>query len=636
MADKMMRMAGRGEDGTAKAIRTDNNGNVNTLIDSKTILNQVVSTHGPLVPANGTWDSAVASSLVFKTLNFTHLHLRASIGTNFKYSVEIIEILRGSNGTAHEGRKMLVLNNSEKTDNTVVKIDYAEFKIKLYNNSSESKNIAIYAYLKNFSEPDLTGKTIYEATNKNEVLLTETLSSHGRSVPANGIWDSAVHSGMTFNVRTYTHLHLRTFLSVNFRYSVEIVEIIRNAAGSSAEGRKLLIMDTVLSNKETLAKVDYAEFKIKVYNHSDTARNVGIYAYLKNVPESDKLVETSTKSPNINNLEVIENNLIPQDFHKGLFYASKYNSNEIYTSSDGREWTLKGTIPNNDAVAKIVISDTGRLVVATTEGNVFVSDESQQFQGTSPVISSGKFDNRFGSSKYLNIILISTYETHGPDYMHEAFLSTDNGETFTKIFDNNTLTSFNVKDDRYHIHSVEYDPYNGNIYVWGGDFDNRAIFLSKDFGKTWSLPITRSLMRNTTQLISTEKGLALGADSERGGVSFIEIDRTVLDQTLEPSKYKENHFLFTTTTDRWIATRPYVNRAKNIYIMGYTAEYSDKSGYVLHSENGYDWKMLYRTNTAGSYYGINTSVFGNGIALFGQRNNQNSTFYQTVVADIEI
>lgn len=630
----MMRVAGRNKSGLAKGLSVEDSGALNTLTENSVILNMTNFTDGVSIQPNAYWDSAVHENKTFNSKNFTHLHVRTFIDGVHNYSVQIFEILRTDSGTAVVGRNTVILDTVNENKSTIFKIDYAEFKIRIYNRSAETKKIGVYAYLKNHLDENLTVGDLEKTANFNEYIYNKPTPLTGLTISANTYWDSAINESKVFNSKNFTHLHIQTFLNSKFKYSVELIEVLKNQSGVGIEGRRTLAIDDAIGNQSIIFKIEYAEFKIRIYNKSEASQKIGLYAYLKDDDSNLSVVNHNQHSSLLKNVRLYKNNMIPHDFYNGEFYAHKHYSNEVHTSEDGVNWTLKATLPTADRITVLIVSDTGRIIAGTVQGNVYVSDENQEFSSSEPVVSSGKFDVRFGATKYQNVILLNNYDLHGPDYEHDVFLSTDNGESFKKIFGNENIASFGTTDDRYHIHASEYDPYNGKIYVWLGDFTNINLFISDDWGKTWTTSMERGLMSNHTQIIAVEKGIVLGADTEQSGISFIELKRESFDEAISEDKYIRNFYKFTDNNERWIATRPFVDRANNVYIMGYTAEYSNRAGYVLYSKDGYNWSMILKTQTAGSYFGIVTSVYGNGKVVLGQRNDDiDGTVYQTIVAD---
>ena len=328
----------------------------------------------------------------------------------------------------------------------------------------------------------------------------------------------------------------------------------------------------------------------------------------------------SEEPPHLKNVKVINDSPVTYVhwFHDGLFYGSY--SRSIYTSPDGENWTELTNLEGAESpIAFVVVSDTNRIIAACQGGQVFVSDENGEFSST-PAFTSGSFDVRFGHFKYRNIIGLNTYESHGFDdgQKHEAFLSTDNGETFKKVFDISTLDTLPpLDDDRYHLHDMEYDPYNGRLYLWTGDFMNRTLNYSDDWGDTWHTALPRGEAGNSTQVIATKDGIALGSDTNPGGIAFIELDRSKgTEEKPSIEKYDRAFWSFSDYQDRYVALRRWVERDKGIYLVPFAAEYDDNnSGIIAFSRDGYNWYEIYKSTSKGHWSGFYTVTYGNGLIV---------------------
>src|SRR5690606_9913708 len=155
---------------------------------------------------------------------------------------------------------------------------------------------------------------------------------------------------------------------------------------------------------------------------------------LKKLTNSLVSAANKVEPPHLRNVRLVESDIyFVHWFHDGLFYGSSTTDvMTIHTSADGETWEVLATLPRStgNSITAIIVSDTNRIIVATFNGEVFVSDEDGVF-GSEPTFVSGKFDSRFGHFKYRNIIGLVSYENHGFDdgQKHEAFLSVDNGAT---------------------------------------------------------------------------------------------------------------------------------------------------------------------------------------------------------------
>ena len=357
--------------------------------------------------------------------------------------------------------------------------------------------------------------------------------------------------------------------------------------------------------------------------------------------------EKNITAPTLKNVEVLDTNnfIVPQWFHEGLFYGS--NNANIYTSSNGKEWELLTTVKDSQVIATLTISDTNRIIATFYNGEVWVSDESQVFGNEPTFTSSGQFSRNFGTTKHGNVIGLCTYTPKSFGYGYEAFLSTDNGETFKKIFDDDTFDTIEplIDPTDTHLHDIEYDPYSGRIYLWNGDGPNRVLLYSDDWGMSWQTAFPRGTTQNYTQIIATENGLVLGADKEKGGVGFIELDRhKQTDVPIEIANITDDYWTFAPADHRFIATRSWVDRENENYLMGFVVEdYPEniepdngKSGYLAYSANGVDWSVLAKAPAMGHHTGFWNVVYGNGILLSTYKDNIESASHELKIFRAEV
>ena len=92
MADKMMRMAGRGEDGTAKAIKVDNYGNTLSKKSRRYVLRQIYPSDQYQAPKGGSWETLVYSTDDRDWLDFRFV---SSSTVQRDYKIELIELISG-------------------------------------------------------------------------------------------------------------------------------------------------------------------------------------------------------------------------------------------------------------------------------------------------------------------------------------------------------------------------------------------------------------------------------------------------------------------------------------------------------------------------------------------------------------
>jgi len=126
-------------------------------------------------------------------------------------------------------------------------------------------------------------------------------------------------------------------------------------------------------------------------------------------------------------------------------------------------------------------------------------------------------------------VVISEYGTFSEDATRGSrylYYSTDNGSTFTAIFDivNAPVDYFPHVDGwkQAHIHCCLYDSVYDRIWMSTGDGDNsKTLGWSDDFGTTWNSINLFGYNGQNLQLISmgeTETGVICGSDNINGGI----------------------------------------------------------------------------------------------------------------------
>lgn len=95
--------------------------------------------------------------------------------------------------------------------------------------------------------------------------------------------------------------------------------------------------------------------------------------------------------------------------------------------------------------------------------------------------------NIWGFSVYNNIVTVSEYGLRGDNGAKNVYLSKDNGDTFSLIFNQYTqvVEGRPPLTQSAHMHTAAYDPYYNRIWVVVGDKPNTATYYSDDLGVTW-------------------------------------------------------------------------------------------------------------------------------------------------------
>lgn len=190
-----------------------------------------------------------------------------------------------------------------------------------------------------------------------------------------------------------------------------------------------------------------------------------------------------------------------------------YKFNRIVKSLDGGiTWVdFAPTMPSMPVNGQYVnLMNDGHLLVfgidvATNDG-VILRSSNTVFNATTTwteikriVGKSFASGNPYGININGHIVLGTSYPSNSP-----VFLSTDYGQTFTNIF-TKSIT---------HIHTTYIDPYDKTIWVATGDGTiYRNLYFSKDYGTTWdSVWAEGTAPTQITSIISRPECVLFGSD----------------------------------------------------------------------------------------------------------------------------
>lgn len=613
-----------------------------------------------------------------------HTRLNVLIATPIpvEYKVRILKFR--SNGVS-EAMNSVITFDSVYTNSRQFTVDvnskFVKIEIELL--STMNRQMAIFAYAES-ADPtiDDSGSLVATLDKKTtdvigrdyKMLMSEVNLANGLMVNANG----GTRTTPLLDMAGYNRIDLTILTVAPSRYKVYVEEYRSN--GTSEALTNTTEYGPFIDSLRFKVDVNSKFVKIKIESLFEENRRMAIYAYAEhaepNVDESGNLVTTLDKKsinaignqinslqlqtsshqdfkvPKLKNVKIIDTKIRSvYTFKDGLFYGSKGPT--IYTSADGESWEQLKTIPTveGNGIQKLIISDTNRFVVCMGNGEIWISDESGNF-GTTRNYKTGNFTYAYGSTQYANVIGLTTYEPSGLEESkkHEAWLSTDNGATFKKIFDKNTIVELQPNNDgRVHLHDIEYDPYSGVIYIWNGDFGNKALNYSTDMGNTWKMVDETKQNGNTTQLLATEKGIALCGDTYGGGIEYINIDRSqfifpdIKESDIDPEYWKFNDGLEDGYVgSRYIAYRKFVNREDGVYLIPYKPEYLKegdfKTTYIAYSPDGINWSILWRGYESGHLLGLDDIVYGNGklVGSYNFKEGETDSERKLFIADMEI
>lgn len=212
-----------------------------------------------------------------------------------------------------------------------------------------------------------------------------------------------------------------------------------------------------------------------------------------------------------------------------------------YSRDDCETWATAHTF--DDAIASGTILDNGEALVATRVTGAGNTDPWKLYLSTGfradPTTATwalvhtgttlqGAQPTRMSYSHHENVVVVGEY---GPkigtagatDAARYVYLSRDYGQTWTLIYDlldNPDLAS----TTGIHLHGVAYDPYWDRIWVTYGDAENGTVF-SDDFGATWHTAHHSSYVSGQHQVVGIlpmPKCVLFGSDGPPNGVSRID------------------------------------------------------------------------------------------------------------------
>lgn len=670
MANDFLKTGGRDREGLARGLKTNKEGNL-TTVDAYTVLQNEVTyqADGKSVYLGtprmcGPFDvqgmDQLFVSLVGNGIHTWEIWIHEIILSNDGKTERVLNSFRANDRVYSANQTFTVPINS-----ALIKVELREITIS----GTSSRLSALYLAARKNPQPYKTTKALnqnYLSVNEKAILMDEV--NHN----SQGKWVVVGESRKTpvFDVRAYDHIQF--YLNGNGAHTWElwVHEIVRNEIGNSQRvvnsfrvGNKVHSANQVL---EFDISAPFIELEFKELTSVDNGRLVAFYVVgekqgnnaVLNSPEvvshdlPPVMPHPDFDIPKLKNIKIIDTPIKwVHTFKDGLFYGSKGAT--IYTSVDGENWEELKSVPTyeNNGIAKLFISDTGRIITCMGNGEIWRTDLNQGF-GAGATYKTGNFSHYYGSTQHGNVIGVTTYETAGlgETKKHEAWLSTDNGATFKKIFDKNTLVSLQPDNDgRVHLHDIEYDPYSGVIYIWNGDFENAVLNYSTDMGNTWSTIEPTKVNGNTTQLIASKTGIALGGDTFGGGFEYVRLDRSKLlfpeiqDADISTDYWKFNDGLEDGQSgSRYIAYKKYVNRDEGIYLVPYKPEYLKdgdfKTTYIVYSPDGISWALLWRGYESGHLLGLDDIVYGNGklVGAYNFKEGETDSERKLFVADMKI
>ena len=665
MANEFLKTGGRDREGLARGLKTNKEGNL-TTVDAYTVLQNEVTyqADGKLVDIKnprmcGPFDvqgmDQLFVSLVGNGAHTWELWIHEIILSNDRTTERVINSFRANNRVYSSNQTFTVPINS-----ALIKVELREITIP----NMPARLSALYLAARKNPQPYKTTKALnqnYLSINEKAVLMDEV------NYDSQGQWVAVGASRKTplFDVRAYDHIQF--YLNGNGVHTWElwVNEIVRNENGTNHRVVKSFRVGDKTHRSNQILEFDisspFIELEFKEITSADGGRLVAFYIVgsKKGSEETalQQLVNTLNTRPSVqkelpNKPELKNIHLVKGTgdqilwYANGLFYANdRSNRNRVLTSPDAETWTLlhEFSVP----ISKILVGDTGYIMAGGVFGEVFISDENGVFSST-PNFVTGKLSHMFGRFKHENILGFSTYHSPagmGDGQLHEAFLSTDNGKTYNKVFDNEKLATLlksggTYTDPRVHLHDFEYDPYSGRLYIWQGDFDSVTFYYSDDWGASWNIGFPRGVADNHSQIIANKEGITFGADNPTGGVGFLKLNRNSTMPEVDIANFDKNHWNFKISEgENYVAAGKFIDRKNDLYLLAFEVEHdknSVRSGVLAYSRDGIDWQILFRSPIKGGHTGFETVFYGNNKLVALYKDNSSPLIYNTLIADMEI
>lgn len=160
------------------------------------------------------------------------------------------------------------------------------------------------------------------------------------------------------------------------------------------------------------------------------------------------------------------------------------------STNNGESWSEQGSVGEEVVTGGLLkIQDTGTLIAIDDNGSVHRStDDGSSWTEEEPNLVVGILGPNSATETPNGDILIAEYEASG-NHNHNIYRSTDDGQSFSSVFEVNSSTSDVSDPDGSHIHNVQYDPHRER-FVAGhhqgiGLGDHGVIVSDGKAGSSW-------------------------------------------------------------------------------------------------------------------------------------------------------
>lgn len=549
MADLMMRMAGRGDDGLAKAIATEKDGSVKTrttkridLTSPRPILANSSLEFGPFNTDDKYNFATIYTYTVFEMRIYIAYH-SWDVSTNAYKIGEYEEI----------GHVTSVMEPKNKFS---IPLKTARFSIKIENYGGYGGYIGsdCYVVLSDFDTSLAESiETIYsKSTNsKRQVWLPRAIKA--KSWSTSSLRDS---NGFSYTTITFPN---------NFPAKVSINEFrkLENGFEQAFGLRELINTTNIFDDFITLhVPLTSDRYQLRIDNLSNTPSYISgtNFEILSNdnpapkpkYPERHKRPKGKLwfRQAGVSGISVAcrglgsDKNFYVSDQDGNIKKYDdiiKYNSTPIETginfySSIGKSKTEAPLVAiralPNSVLYFANVGGKGTIYQA----NNITTTPTQVYQSTD---ANSGFNRNFGIDAYANgsatsrtgVVVASTYGRG--QVARDLIVSKDSGKTFSVVKKTQNLTSHNSNS---HWHDVAIDIYRGFIWASEGDGKNASIHYSDDWGESWQkVPGNEQ----PTAIIPFPDKVVLGRDGKLVGVDVINFEDSLSLAMTAPKDYQD-------------------------------------------------------------------------------------------------
>lgn len=308
-------------------------------------------------------------------------------------------------------------------------------------------------------------------------------------------------------------------------------------------------------------------------------------------------------------------NFVMYDVTKNAYFSIS-SFTEVFTKSS------LGVIDIN--FVRLTYDDELFIIAANPNRTMLITKDAQTALRTFTINGSTGTKYSFGDgvtlvkdwcmSHYKDVMFVCDYDTgvngiRGTTGGQKCYVSTDNGNTFTKCFDfsgadwsrvinASAITSFNR--DSAHIHAVSYDPKQNVVWIVTGDgatyADNSSFFYSRDLGQSWtqmrSIAVDTNGKTQMIQALPFENCVAFGSDDATiNGMTVITYDGDRMINEITKNVITTQDLL-AYARSTWTSNHSnvkYISFGKDVQKLGVAGAKS----FVVASSNGYNWQIVW-------------------------------------------